>query len=263
MGVLNVTPDSFSDGGRFIEPAAAIEHARRMIDDGASIIDVGGESTRPGSFPVEPEEQIRRVVPVIKALSELNAIVSIDTTSAAVAQAALDVGASMINDISAGRDDPTMFDVAVRRKVPLVLMHMAGTPRTMQDAPGYENVAAEVKSFLLERANVAVRAGVEPHRVLLDVGIGFGKTLEHNLQVLRLYDQFVGLGYATVLGVSRKRFLGDLTGRADPSDRLMASASAVAAGVLRGADIVRVHDVAPMLDVVHVAAALRNREKTP
>lgn len=257
MGVLNVTPDSFSDGGRFLRVEQAVEHGAKSASQGASIIDVGGESTRPGSVPVSEAEQIARVVPVVERLSALGLTTSVDTTRAGVARAAINAGAKMINDVSAGRDDPDMIHLAAERGLPLVLMHMQGTPRTMQVAPRYQDVVAEVRSFLQERAEAAIRAGVQPHRVLLDVGIGFGKTLEHNLQLLRRYDAVASLGFATVLGVSRKRFLGDLTGRADPAERLMATASAVAVGVVRGADILRVHDVAEMRDVVRVAEALR------
>lgn len=256
MGVLNVTPDSFSDGGRFLTVEQAVEHGVKMAEAGASIIDVGGESTRPGAEAVSEAEQTARVVPVIEGLRALGVTISIDTTRAVVARAAIDAGASVINDVSAGRDDPDMFHLASQRGAAVVLMHMQGTPRTMQVAPRYQDVVAEVRSFLLERAECAIRAGVAPHRVLLDVGIGFGKSLEHNLQLLRAYGAFAGLGHPTVLGVSRKRFVGELTGRTDSNDRLMGTAAAVAAGVLRGADVLRVHDVGAMLDVVRVATAL-------
>jgi dihydropteroate synthase len=256
MGVLNVTPDSFSDGGRFLAVEQAVEHGVKMAEAGASIIDVGGESTRPGADAVSEAEQTARVVPVIEGLRALGVTISIDTTRAVVARAAIDAGASLINDVSAGRDDPDMLHLASQRGAAVVLMHMQGTPRTMQVAPRYQDVVAEDRSFLLERAESAIRAGVAPHRVLLDVGIGFGKSLEHNLQLLRAYGAFAGLGHPTVLGVSRKRFVGELTGRTDPNDRLMGTAAAVAAGVLRGADVLRVHDVGAMLDVVRVATAL-------
>jgi dihydropteroate synthase len=258
MGVLNVTPDSFSDGGKFNDLTAAVRHARQMIDDGADLIDVGGESTRPGSGPVSPDEQIRRTVPVIQAIAGLGTTISIDTTSAQVAQAAVDAGAGIINDVSAGTGDPQMLATAARNRVALVLMHKRGTPREMQVAPAYADVISEVRHYLLERAQAAQAAGVERDRIVLDVGIGFGKTLEHNLTLLREYRAFSSLGYATLLGTSRKAFIGTISGVQAPEDRLFGTAASVAWGVANGADIVRVHDVKEMRQVVEVIRAIRD-----
>lgn len=260
MGVLNTTPDSFSDGGKFMDHGAAIDFGLQMVADGAAFIDVGGESTRPGSTPVDAAEQIRRTVPAISALSKSGANVSIDTTSAAVAEAAIDAGAVLINDISAGRADPGMFALAAKRGVAIVLMHMRGTPQTMQDAPQYADVVAEVAAFLGERARLAEASGVPRHQVLVDVGIGFGKTLHHNLALLRHHLQIADMGYATVLGTSRKGFIGKLTGQAEPRDRVIGTSATVAWGLANGADILRVHDVSAMREVMSVITAIRSAD---
>ncbi len=259
MGILNVTPDSFSDGGQFLDANAAIEHGVKMAEQGAAVIDVGGESTRPGSKRVPPAEQIRRVVPVIGALAErVDVPISIDTTDAEVARTALLAGASILNDVTA-LSDPKMIDVAVQQQVPVILMHMQGTPATMQAEPYYHDVVAEVRDFLLARAEKAVRIGIPRERVFLDPGIGFGKTLEHNLLLLRNLDKLVATGYRVLVGPSRKGFVGKLTGRDEPAERVFGTAAAVAQCVTAGASIVRVHDVPEMVDVTKVAAAIAGR----
>jgi dihydropteroate synthase len=256
MGILNVTPDSFSDGGRFIIPARAVEHGLAMEREGASLIDVGGESTRPGAQPVSERKELDRVIPVIEGLREagLRCAISIDTTKARVARAALDAGADLVNDVSALRADPDMAGLLAARAVPCVLMHMLGEPRTMQHDPHYGDVVAEVGGFLQERLDAAVEAGIDEQRIWLDPGIGFGKTVGHNLALLRELPRLVALGRPIVIGTSRKSFLGRLTGR----DFAGLAAATVATSVLayeRGARIFRVHDVAPTRDALLVAAA--------
>jgi len=256
MGILNVTPDSFSDGGQFLDPNAAVEHGVRMAAQGAAVIDVGGESTRPGSKPVPPAEQIRRTVPVIGALAErIDVPISIDTTDFEVAHAALRAGASIINDISA-LSDVRMTEVAVQQQVPVILMHMQGTPATMQAEPYYDDVVTEVRDFLVERAEKAVRIGIPRERVFIDPGIGFGKTLEHNLLLLRNLDKLVATGYRVLVGPSRKGSIGKITGRDKPADRVFGTAAAVAHCVTAGVSIVRVHDVPEMVDVIKVMRAI-------
>jgi dihydropteroate synthase len=260
MGVLNVTPDSFSDGGRYADPAAAVAHAHALLEAGAHLLDVGGESTRPGSARTDAAEQIRRVLPVIQTLRrDLGdaGLLSIDTTRAPVAKAALDAGAAIINDISAATDDPEMLPLAASRGVPIVLMHMQGQPATMQDNPTYRNVVAEVTGHLRARADAARAAGVAPHRILLDPGIGFGKRIEHNLELLRGLREFTALGHPLVLGTSRKGFLARIGGESDPRDRLFSTAASVAWCVANGAAVVRVHDVGPMARVVRVVRAIQ------
>ncbi|MEJ2702035.1 MAG: dihydropteroate synthase [Sedimentisphaerales bacterium] len=257
MGVLNVTPDSFSDGGLFLDADNAVEHGMQMAADGAAIIDVGGESTRPGSEPVSTDEQISRVVPIIKSLYEkIDGPISIDTCNYDVAKVALDVGAGMINDITALSDE-RIGALAAECEVPLVLMHMQGTPATMQVAPKYEDVVGEVLAFLLDRAERAQRAGVSKDRIFIDPGIGFGKTLKHNLRLLANVERFVRSGYRILVGSSRKRFLGMITGRKEPVERVFGTAATVALCAAGGVSVVRVHDVAEMLDVVKVANAIR------
>ena len=256
MGVLNVTPDSFSDGGKFATPDAAVAQAQAMVDAGADMIDVGGESTRPGSSPVSADEQIRRVVPVIRQIANLPVTISIDTTRAPVAEAALDAGAAVVNDISAGRDDADMLPLVARRGVPVVLMHMQGTPQTMQDAPSYQDVVAETIAFLRDRVSAAQAVGVELSKILLDPGIGFGKTMEHNLTLLRRQREFLSLGRPVVIGTSRKGFIGRITGEPEPSRRLFGTAASVSVSVANGAAVVRVHDVGPMVQVVRMTRAI-------
>lgn len=260
MGVLNVTPDSFSDGGHFADTTAAVEHARAMVESGADLIDVGGESTRPGSKPVPAGEQIARVVPVIRAISALAlpVILSIDTTRAAVAEAALDAGAHGVNDVSAGRDDPALLPLVAARNAPVILMHMQGAPATMQQAPRYADVTTEVIAFLKQRVAAAVSAGVDVGNVLVDPGIGFGKTLEHNLELLRRLGELAeALARPVVVGTSRKAFIGRVTGEDAPSRRLFGTAATVAWAVANGAGVVRVHDVKPMVQVAKMIEAIR------
>jgi dihydropteroate synthase len=257
MGVLNVTPDSFSDGGQFLDTDAAVAHGLQMVADGAAVLDIGGESTRPGSEPVPAVEQIGRVVPVIETLSrQIEIPISIDTKDARAAQAALEAGASIINDITALSDEG-MAALAAESQVPVVLMHMQGTPSTMQKAPSYDDVVGEVMHFLLERARHAESFGIPSDRIVIDPGIGFGKTLEHNLALLKYIDRFVATGYRVLVGTSRKRFLGALTGREEPRDRIFGTAATVALCAAAGVSIVRVHDVAAMRDVVRVTGAVQ------
>jgi dihydropteroate synthase len=254
MGVVNVTPDSFSDGGRYLDPHAAVAHGRRLVDEGAQLLDVGGESTRPGADPVAPAEELRRVLPVVEGLAGSGATVSIDTSKAAVAAAALDAGASYVNDVTAFRGDPELATLVAERDVDCCLMHMLGTPRTMQDDPRYDDVVSDVKAFLEARLAFAVGAGVPEQRVMLDPGVGFGKTVEHNLALLRRLDEIVALGRPVVVGVSRKSFLGKITGR-DADQRAVATAAANVLAFERGASVFRVHDVPETLDALAVAAA--------
>ena len=245
MGVLNVTPDSFSDGGRFVDVETAVAHAGQMTDDGAAIIDVGAESTRPGSRPVPDAEQVRRAAPVIERIRRLHphVCISIDTQSAAVARAALDAGADWINDISALRADPAMADLAATTGAPVVLMHMQGTPQTMQDNPTYDDVVGEVAAFLDRQVSVAKSAGIHPERIVIDPGIGFGKTTEHNLQILARLREIVAIGPAVLIGASRKSFIGKTLGIDAPQDRLAGSLACAAVAVMAGARIIRAHDV--------------------
>jgi len=257
MGILNVTPDSFYDGGRWFDPAAAVRRGIEMAEEGAAIIDVGGESTRPGSAGVPPEEQIRRVVPVIEALAaRTRAVLSVDTTSAAVARAAAAAGARIINDTSALRDDPGMAEVARESGCAVVLMHRKGTPATMQIRPHYDSLFADLLAFFEERIEAAVRAGIPRERLLVDPGIGFGKRLEDNLALHRCLGELRNLGLPIVFGPSRKSFLGLLTGR-PPQDRAFATAASVTWAVAEGAHVLRVHDVSAMRDAALVARAIR------
>jgi dihydropteroate synthase len=253
MGVLNVTPDSFSDGNRFLDPSLALEHALEMEAEGADMIDVGGESTRPGALPVPPDEQIRRVLPAIRKIRQKSRIlISMDTTSSQVAAAALDEGADWVNDISAGTDDERMLPLIARRRVPVCLMHMQGRPGTMQRAPHYEDVTGEVAGFLNERITIAGIHGIEPGMVVVDPGIGFGKTVDHNLELLRRLRELTVLGAPLLVGVSRKSFIGRILDLDDPAERCWGTAAAVAWCAANGASIHRVHDVGPMGQVVRV-----------
>ena len=256
MGVLNVTPDSFSDGGQFMDTDKAIEHGLKMAAEGVAIIDIGAESTRPGAEPVSIDEQIRRVVPVIEALcKKINVPISIDTNKNEVAQAALEAGAAIINDITALSNE-RMGKLAAEQQVPVILMHMQGTPATMQIEPKYEDVVGEVLQFLLERAQRAEKFGTPKERIFIDPGIGFGKTLEHNLKLLSNIYKFVETDYRVLVGTSRKSFLGKITGKEKPSDRIFGTAASVALCVAKGVSIVRVHDIAEMNDVVKVVHAI-------
>ena len=256
MGILNVTPDSFSDGGKYLDPRIAAQQARRMIDCGAEIIDIGAESTRPGADEVPPAEQIRRLENVVPAVVETSAIVSIDTTSAVVADRALNWGAKIINDVSAGRDDPEILALSARRAAPIVLMHMLGGPRTMQDNPRYTDVVAEVKAFLADRIAAATAAGVDESRIIVDPGIGFGKKLEHNLALLGAVDELGSLGRAILVGPSRKRFIGELGGSGLAEDRVGGTIAACLVARRGGATIFRVHDVAPVVEALKVHDAV-------
>ena len=249
MGVLNVTPDSFSDGGKFIDLDAAVEQARRMAREGADIIDIGGESSRPGAAAVGVEEELRRVIPVVeRVVAECPCLVSIDTTKAEVARRAVEKGAHIVNDISAFTMDPDMARVVAGTGAGAVLMHMQGTPRTMQQEPAYGDVVAEVTAYLKDRVGHAVAAGIAADRIAVDPGIGFGKTVEHNVQLLRGLGALNAIGRPIMVGLSRKSFLGKLTGR-DVGDRGAASLGGLAFAILRGAHVVRVHDVIESCDV--------------
>jgi dihydropteroate synthase len=254
MGVVNVTPDSFSDGGQYLDPAAAVRHGEELARDGAVILDIGGESTRPGAEEVDEAEELRRVEPVVRALAGA-ATVSIDTSKAAVAGAALDAGASIVNDVTAFKHEPEMAALCAERGVGVVLMHMPGNPRTMQDDPRYEDVVDDVKAFLAERMEFAVGQGVEEDRIWLDPGIGFGKTLEHNLELLRRLGELRGLGRPLVVGTSRKSFIGKVDG-SDVEDRIGGSIASSVLAAAEGADVLRVHDVAEMAQALAVASAV-------
>jgi dihydropteroate synthase len=261
MGILNVTPDSFADGGRFVEGdrvdvEAAVAAAQAMAAAGAAIIDVGGESTRPGAAAVDTAEELRRVIPVVERIAAFGTIVSVDTSKAAVARAALEAGAHMINDVRAG-SDAGLLDTVARHGAALCLMHMRGEPRTMQDAPEYHDVVAEVRSFLAASAMRSVAAGIDARRIVVDPGFGFGKTLTHNLLLLEHLDAIVGLGYPVLVGLSRKRTIGALTGRDVPAERVFGSVAAAVLAIERGADIVRVHDVEATMDAIRVVSAVK------
>ncbi len=257
MGVLNVTPDSFSDGGRYFDPAMAISRGVELARDGADIIDVGGESTRPGARHVSSKEEIDRVIPVNRGLRRAVSIpISIDTYKAPVARAALDEGADMVNDISAMRFDPAMVSLVAAEKVPVVLMHMQGKPQTMQKKPQYRDVLEEVKGFLLSRVHYALAAGVKPEQIIVDPGIGFGKDLRHNLNLLQGLPALTSLGWPLLVGPSRKTFIGTLLG-VGPEDRLEGTLAAAVGAVLWGANIVRVHDVREARRAIRIADALR------
>jgi dihydropteroate synthase len=254
MGVVNVTPDSFSDGGQYLDPAAAIRHGEELLSDGASILDVGGESTRPGAVEVDEAEELRRVEPVVQALAG-DATVSIDTSKLAVAEAALDAGASIVNDVSALTRDPEMASLCAERGVGVVLMHMPGNPRTMQDDPRYDDVVEDVKAFLVERMEFALAEGIDEGRIWLDPGIGFGKTLEHNLELLRRLRELRELGRPLVIGTSRKSFIGKVDG-SEVEDRLGGSIATSVLAAAEGAEVLRVHDVAEMAQALAVTNAV-------
>lgn len=258
MGILNVTPDSFSDGGEFFEPEAAAARALEMLDEGADVVDVGGESTRPGADPVSAEEEARRVVPVVREIlaRRPDAAVSVDTYRAETAEAALEAGARVVNDVTALRGDPRMAAVVAEARCPVILMHMKGEPKSMQEHPFYDDVVREVREFLAVRAEHAVAAGVEPEKIIVDPGIGFGKTLEHNLELLRNLEAIVELGFPVLVGASRKRFVGTITGVEEARERV---AGTLAANVLareKGATLFRVHDVRANREALAVADAV-------
>ena len=262
MGVLNVTPDSFSDGGKFISLEAAMERAGQMIREGADLLDVGGESTRPGATPVSAEEEIRRVVPIIKQLAaRLQVPISVDTQKPEVARAALLAGASIVNDIAANRTDDAMWRAVAEFRAGYVVMHMQGTPQTMQLNPAYADVVREVDAFFAERLARMEQFGVRREQVVLDPGIGFGKTLEHNLQLLGALPRFIARDRPVLLGVSRKAFLGKLTSTDNPADRLPAALACAALAVRDGVQLLRVHDVRETVQAARVAEAIRGRGK--
>ena len=257
VGILNITPDSFSDGGRYLDADAAIAHGVKLAEEGADLIDIGGESTRPGARPVSAEEELERVLPVIRGLRRALSIpLSIDTYKARVARVALGEGVDVVNDISALRFDPEMVRVIAAEKVPVVLMHMQGTPRTMQERPHYTDVVAEVKAFLQERVEFALASGVGPEQIVVDPGIGFGKELEHNLALLRGLPALASLGQPILVGPSRKTFIGKILG-VGPEERLEGSLAAAVAAVLAGANIIRIHDVREAHRAIGIADALR------
>lgn len=258
MGVLNVTPDSFSDGGLYLDKSLAVRRAHEMIEDGADIIDIGGESTRPGSEPVSLEEEIARTIPVIEALAkDIKVPISIDTYKAEVAKRALDAGASMVNDISGLRFDPDMPEVVSEYKVPVVIMHIKGTPKNMQVDPSYEALIPEIMDYLRISIRLAIKSGIDEDKIVIDPGIGFGKTFDHNLDIIKNLHKFTLLEKPILAGPSRKAFIGKILGDAPASERLEGTAAAVAISIFNGANILRVHDVKEMVKVARVADAIR------
>jgi dihydropteroate synthase len=255
MGVVNVTPDSFSDGGLYLDPEAAIAHGRELVEAGADILDVGGESTRPGAEEVGAEEELARVAPVIEGLRGIAARISVDTSKAAVAAAALDAGAEIVNDVTALRGDPEMAVLCAERGCGVVLMHMLGSPRTMQDDPRYADVVADVKAFLAERLEAAVAAGIQEEGIWLDPGIGFGKTGAHNMELLRRLGELRELGRPLVVGTSRKSFIGRIDG-SPPEERLGGTIASSVLAAVEGAEVLRVHDVAEVRQALTVAMAV-------
>lgn len=256
MGVLNVTPDSFSDGGQYNRPDAALVRARQMVADGATFIDIGGESTRPGATPVSLQEELDRVCPVVEAAArELDAVISVDTSAPEVMAETAKLGAGLINDVRALQRDGAP-EVAAKAGIPVCIMHIQGEPDTMQDRPEYRNVRREVSAFLTERIRVAEQAGIRPENILLDPGFGFGKSLEHNLQLLASLEQMHILGHPLLVGVSRKSMLGHITGR-EVNERLPASLAAATIAAMKGASIIRVHDVRETVDAIRVVAAVK------
>ncbi len=259
MGIVNATPDSFSDGGKFNTIEAAIAHGKRMIDEGADIIDIGGESTRPGAARVSTTEQIERVVPIIAAIAKTlpsSVLMSIDTTRASVAEAALDAGAAIVNDVSGGNDDPAIIDLCAARACPYIMTHMLGTPATMQLDPVYDDVVADIKRFFERRMNDCLKAGIAESDIVLDVGIGFGKTKAHNLLLLKHLKVFVEMAPTVLLGTSRKRFMGGICKVNKPSELLGATAGTTAFGVAQGVRVFRVHDVQANRQAADVAYAI-------
>jgi dihydropteroate synthase len=261
MGIVNVTPDSFSDGGRFLAPEAAVAHALRLVEEGAEILDVGGESTRPHAAPVDESEELRRVLPVIQQLaSRVRVPISIDTQKPNVARAALEAGASIVNDVGAGREDETLWRVVAEARAGYVCVHMQGTPQTMQNHPVYTDVVREVRDFFLDRLGRLNDCGVAADQTILDIGIGFGKSLEHNLELLGGLRSFVGLERPLLVGVSRKSFIRKLLG-ADVAERLPASLAGACLGVEAGAHLVRVHDVRETTQALRMAEAILAHRK--
>lgn len=262
MGIVNVTPDSFFDGGQYYDPQRAVAHALRLVAEGADLLDIGAESTRPGALPVDEHEERRRLLPVVSAVARTVSVpISVDTSKAEVARAALDAGAVMVNDVTALRGDRAMVDVVAEAGAGLIVMHMQGIPETMQQAPHYDDVVGDVAQFLAERSRFAMDHGVERDRIVLDPGIGFGKTLTHNLDLLANLHAFTELGFPLLVGPSRKGFIGQLTHQSVDA-RAWGTAAVIALAVQQGARILRVHDVGPMRDVVSVADAVARRMRT-
>lgn len=258
MGILNVTPDSFSNGGIYFNKANAIEHALRMQEEGADIIDIGGESTRPGSETISVKEEIRHVVPVIEALAKrIKVPISVDTYKSAVAEAAISAGASIVNDISGLRFDPEMPKVAAKNKAPVVIMHIKGTPKDMQKNPTYKALIPEVMDYLREGITIAQEAGIPDDKIIIDPGIGFGKTVVHNLEIIKRLNEFTGFEKPILLGPSRKSFIGKTLGDLPVAERLEGTAAAVAIGIFNGANIIRAHDIKAMVRVVKIADAIK------
>jgi len=261
MGILNMTPDSFSDGGKYAALNSAMQQVTKMLADGADIIDVGGESTRPGSDPVTAETQIQRVVPIIKAIREKsNVLISIDTTLAKVASAAINAGASIINDVTGGLGDDDMFSFAAQANAPIILMHSKGSPKTMQDNPYYEDVVQEVLDDLKLKIHAALAAGIKHQQIVIDPGIGFGKRKQDNLDLLANLHKFVATGYPVLLGTSRKRFMGSICDVTEPTDLVTATAVTTALGVMAGVQLFRVHDVKENRQAVDVAWAIKQSQ---
>ncbi|HAP66639.1 MAG TPA: dihydropteroate synthase [Nitrospinae bacterium] len=260
MGILNLTPNSFYDGGKFINPADAIKYAVRMVEDGADIIDVGAESSRPGSDPISPDEEIERLKPVLSELSRLNVPISVDTYKSPVARWALDRGASIINDMSGFRFDSEMAKVVSEYKAPVVIMHTYGKPKTMQDNPQYKSLLNEISNYLKDSINMGIKAGISPDRFIVDPGIGFGKTVSHNLEILKGLSRLKELGSPILIGPSRKSFIGNIL-NLPPEKRLEGTAAAIAIGIMNGANIIRVHDVKEMVRVAKISDAIRSSKR--
>lgn len=265
MGVVNITPDSFSDGGLFFSPEAAINLAHQHLSEGADILDLGGETTRPGSSPTDADEEWRRIKPVLASLADLPSkpIISVDTYKAGVAERAIQSGASIINDIYAARRDPDILSVAAEYGVPIILMHMLGEPRTMQVDPRYDDVVREVREFLLERAEAAQSYGIHKDRIILDPGLGFGKNADHNLTLINNFDRVIPEGYHSLMALSRKAFLGRVLEGAEPLKRDLATAVASAIAITKGAEMIRVHNVGPSAEAAKVAWAVRRETLRP
>jgi dihydropteroate synthase len=256
MGILNVTPDSFSDGGLFVNIESAVEYANKMIEDGADVIDIGGESTRPGAEIIPIDVELNRVIPVIKALSKsTNVCISIDTYKSAVAKIAIDNGACMVNDVSS-MSDPNMAEIVAKADVPIILMHKKGTPKDMQIAPHYDSLIAEINQYFQDKIQTAEDFGVSPDKIIIDPGIGFGKTIAHNLEILRRLGEFKLLGKPILMGTSRKSFIGKILNINDPKDRVDGTSATMAIAIANGADIIRVHDVRQMTMVARMADAI-------
>ena len=261
MGILNVTPDSFSAGGEFNNLDSAVSQGKKMIDEGADIIDIGGESTRPGSKRISSQEQIDRVVHIIEAINETkpgHVEISIDTTQSEVAEAALSVGANIVNDVSGGNDDPEIIQLCAEKKCPYIIMHMQGTPETMQNDPSYDDVVTEILSFLQKRAEECIKAGIDKNDIIIDPGIGFGKKSDHNLKLLNNLNIFVNTKYPVLLGTSRKRFMGEICSVNKPSDLVGATTATTSLGVLAGVKIFRVHDVMANKQAMETAWAIKS-----